>query len=79
MRMIIVRHGESEWNRIHRYQGQADAPLSELGASQAADAIAVLTRSASSFPAIDLVWASARGVCSELPRPVAQPRTDLRD
>jgi phosphoserine phosphatase len=31
MRMIIVRHGESEWNRIHRYQGQIDAPLSELG------------------------------------------------
>jgi len=35
MRMIIVRHGESEWNRIPRYQGQADAPLSELGARQA--------------------------------------------
>ena len=35
MRMIIVRHGESEWNRIHRYQGQADAPLSELGVRQA--------------------------------------------
>lgn len=35
MRMIIVRHGESEWNRIHRYQGQADAPLSELGLRQA--------------------------------------------
>jgi probable phosphoglycerate mutase len=35
MRMIIVRHGESEWNRIHRYQGQLDAPLSELGLRQA--------------------------------------------
>lgn len=35
MRLIVVRHGESEWNRIGRYQGQADAPLSELGASQA--------------------------------------------
>jgi probable phosphoglycerate mutase len=30
-----VRHGESEWNRIGRYQGQADAPLSALGARQA--------------------------------------------
>lgn len=39
MRMIIVRHGESEWNRIHRYQGQLDAPLSELGLRQA-DALA---------------------------------------
>lgn len=35
MRMIIVRHGESEWNRIHRYQGQLDAPLSDLGLQQA--------------------------------------------
>ncbi|MEI7771901.1 MAG: histidine phosphatase family protein [Chloroflexales bacterium] len=35
MRMIIVRHGESEWNRIHRYQGQLDAPLSDLGQRQA--------------------------------------------
>lgn len=35
MRMIIVRHGESEWNRIHRYQGQADIALSELGVRQA--------------------------------------------
>jgi probable phosphoglycerate mutase len=34
--MLIVRHGESEWNRIHRYQGQLDAPLSELGLRQAA-------------------------------------------
>jgi probable phosphoglycerate mutase len=37
--MLIVRHGESEWNRIHRYQGQLDAPLSELGRQQA-DALA---------------------------------------
>jgi len=36
MRLIIVRHGESEWNRIGRYQGQLDAPLSELGLQQAA-------------------------------------------
>lgn len=35
MRMILVRHGESEWNRIHRYQGQLDAPLSEVGRQQA--------------------------------------------
>jgi probable phosphoglycerate mutase len=33
--MVIARHGESEWNRIHRYQGQLDAPLSDLGKQQA--------------------------------------------
>jgi phosphoserine phosphatase len=35
MRLILVRHGESEWNRIGRYQGQLDAPLSDLGLRQA--------------------------------------------
>ena len=39
MRLILVRHGESEWNRTGRYQGQEDAPLSELGLRQA-DALA---------------------------------------
>ena len=35
MRLIIVRHGESEWNCVGRYQGQRDARLSELGLRQA--------------------------------------------
>jgi phosphoserine phosphatase len=39
MRLILVRHGESEWNRTGRYQGQQDAPLSDLGLRQA-DALA---------------------------------------
>ena len=39
MRLILVRHGESEWNRTGRYQGQEDAPLSDLGLRQA-DALA---------------------------------------
>jgi len=39
MRLIIVRHGESAWNALGRYQGQHDAPLSSLGMRQA-DALA---------------------------------------
>jgi probable phosphoglycerate mutase len=57
-RLFLARHGQSVWNADGRWQGQADPPLSELGASQAADAIAVLTRPGSSFPAVDLMWAS---------------------
>lgn len=30
-----VRHGESEWNAIGKWQGQTDVPLTELGRSQA--------------------------------------------
>ena len=34
-RLLLVRHGESEWNAIRRWQGWADPPLSELGERQA--------------------------------------------
>ncbi|MDQ3616971.1 MAG: histidine phosphatase family protein [Actinomycetota bacterium] len=35
--LIVVRHGESTWNRDHLFQGQADPPLTELGRTQAAE------------------------------------------
>ncbi len=34
-RILLVRHGESEWNAIRRLQGQADIGLSERGEQQA--------------------------------------------
>lgn len=34
-RMLLVRHGESEWNAAGRWQGQADPPLSDKGRAQA--------------------------------------------
>lgn len=33
--MLLVRHGQSEWNALGKWQGQADPPLSELGCKQA--------------------------------------------
>jgi probable phosphoglycerate mutase len=33
--LLVVRHGQSEWNAIGRWQGHADPPLSELGRRQA--------------------------------------------
>jgi len=34
-RIILVRHGETEWNRIERFRGSADIPLNENGLRQA--------------------------------------------
>lgn len=41
-RILLVRHGQSEWNAAGRWQGQQDPPLSELGRRQAHAAADVL-------------------------------------
>lgn len=35
LHLMLVRHGETEWNAQRRYQGQANVPLSEVGRRQA--------------------------------------------
>ena len=50
-RMLLVRHGQSEWNAVGRWQGQADPPLSDLGRQQARQA-------ASAVGAVDVIVAS---------------------
>jgi len=50
-RVLLVRHGQSEWNAIGRWQGQADSPLSDQGRLQAREA-------ARAVGSVDAVWAS---------------------
>ena len=33
--IFLVRHGETEWNRVRRYQGWGDSPLTARGVAQA--------------------------------------------
>ena len=35
MRLILVRHGQTEWNRLRRIQGISDQGLNETGLKQA--------------------------------------------
>lgn len=39
-RILLVRHGQSTWNALGKWQGRADPPLSPLGQQQAASAAA---------------------------------------
>lgn len=50
-RILLVRHGQSEWNLTGRWQGQADPPLTDLGRAQARAAAQVLGT-------VDAVWTS---------------------
>jgi broad specificity phosphatase PhoE len=58
--ILLVRHGETEWNLQRRYQGRSDSPLTERGIAQA-HAIGRLLRTL-------LDAASARIVASPLGR-----------
>jgi broad specificity phosphatase PhoE len=49
--VLLTRHGQSEWNALGRWQGQADPPLSDLGRRQAHEA-------ARSLGALNAIWAS---------------------
>ena len=42
--ILMVRHGQSEWNAQGRWQGQADPPLTTLGLEQAQAAGSYLTK-----------------------------------
>ena len=49
--LLLVRHGETDWNRDHRWQGHSDPPLNQRGREQA-------RALAETLEAVDVVYAS---------------------
>jgi probable phosphoglycerate mutase len=59
--LVLVRHGESEWIREGRFQGQAETPLSALGRQQAA-LVAARVADAHASPALPVPGGTPREV-----------------
>jgi len=53
--LVLLRHGESEWNSANRFTGWTDVDLSERGAREAKDAGALLRDGGYTF---DVAWTS---------------------
>ncbi|MCS7254686.1 MAG: histidine phosphatase family protein [Armatimonadota bacterium] len=68
--IILVRHGETLWNRQRRFQGQRDVPLSELGRLQAA-----ALQERLKGEQIDTVYASDLSRASETAQIILQGRS----
>lgn len=73
-RLLIIRHGQTDWNQQGRFQGQSDPPLNSLGLRQAyaaglAAAQALQGERPRAIYASDLrrAWQSAEAVRSALP------------
>ncbi len=64
-RILVVRHGQSEWNAKGLWQGQEDPPLSELGRAQA-------TEAAAAVGSVDATFASPLHRASETAEIIAQ-------
>jgi len=50
--ILVLRHGQSEWNSIRRWQGTADSPLTALGREQARGTAMLMAALRLEFPAI---------------------------
>jgi len=54
--LYLARHGQTQWNKVHRFQGQLDSKLTEVGKQQAENLAQQLTDQK-----IDLIISSSLG------------------
>jgi broad specificity phosphatase PhoE len=69
LRLVLVRHGETAWNREARYQGHRDTPLSQIGRAQAEAAGRLLAGER-----LEAVWSSPLRRARETAAAIAAPQ-----
>ena len=80
--IYLVRHGQSTWNEEHRWAGQADPPLTDLGRLQAKMACSRLEEIGFRWvTSSDLIRAreTASFIASELGIELAPPVSELKE
>ena len=71
MRIYLIRHGETDWNRDLRFQGRQNIPLNDNGRAQAGAAAEALRK----IP-LDLIAVSPLDRAQETARIIAQHHAD---
>jgi broad specificity phosphatase PhoE len=67
--IYLIRHGETDWNRDRRIQGQSDTPLNDIGREQAR----LLGQRLADVP-FDLAYASDLSRAIETAKLIVEPR-----
>ncbi|MEQ8716544.1 MAG: histidine phosphatase family protein [Acidimicrobiales bacterium] len=82
-RLLLIRHAQSTWNAVGRWQGQADPPLTELGERQAALAATQVARMGDlvgiASSDLDRAHTTARIVAAETGQDLVRVEEGLRE
>ena len=63
MRVLLIRHAETDWNRERRFQGRRDIPLSAAGREQVLASAATLDAAGPvSYPVSERTATTLKGI-----------------